>query len=1069
MAPPSRRHVKPPISRRYLALRHGRQVLKSLRTNGDNDEPKKDHLPSGYAQLYSCDNPGVKAGPHVVQVTQTIAEYKNDPSTITRTTDQKFTALGPKFAIPQDGVYSMFPPSGHTGRPEVLPHLVTNDATLPWERQVRFKKPTDEMDINDTLNTVPWMACLVFTKDELALSDTELKGDNSFFKDTTIKDTAAQNETMGFDMPLPDILKLDKEQAVRPFTTIADATETKTSVIFLRPNLFNNLFATYDSGGKIIPSNEADISRYKYLAHVRRLNTKGMADADAYDEDEILDREFGIVVSHRAGPMTITEPTQAFVHIVSLEEIEDISFPVTPASDPSKSKRVAMISLHSWTYMCLPANSINVADAFERIGNSCGMLRPILPPVNIADDSDVQNRLMQRVKDGYSMIRYRVPTGEYTVAFNRSPLVPTVVPKYDWNLCSNSGSSLQILDQKLGIMDLTYSAAWNLGKTLAMADQAYATALSRTRKQIIQIAGSEAQQKVLRLAGINFKPKMEIIASLGSSVSALNDFSEMSGAINMASRWMKQKHVANPDLSYHSEEMALFMDEELLKAAYLVASSTDLNPKLPYAAPYDEHNTPFSADWVVVLKFLCDLLYLIRVPHNYLLTDASHLPQETVRMFHIDPNWMDALIDGALSIGNFVDRRRDRVRDAIKQAFNRYLETPNSELGYPPPVPRYGFYMRSILVAMFPDLRVTMDPIADGNGTPSLVRHEIVDRGVMLGLFNHEPNGISLKSITFTQPAHQLSFTAARNLLISEIQVYYKRLYTVVDPDDPKRNEAIARIKQTRSEESEDKRAQLFIWGSPNTDDVRTLNVKLFAQDLYDTLTSDMNKVHDGWFKEDCPSAAAMAYQLNDPCWQLKIEVPEHAAVEPFTLSHRFPKSLPPITPQECNALVPLRSDPHLTFTDRREAPPLKLQGSLPRYRRLIPAEIYRQVEERPLLLSTPNTPSSPAEIIYTPLSPSFTEINFSGSDLGDDFVYVTAGPPEFKYRVAPASKPKADRIDMLPDEQDLVFSIVYQNFAFDYELSSVTISIPMAHPTKPSLTKCFATCAATAEHQEGG
>ncbi|KAK6499504.1 hypothetical protein TWF506_004134 [Arthrobotrys conoides] len=1062
MVAPPRRHCKPVSSRRYLALRHGRRILKSLKTSNspdDTPEPPKDPLPSGYAQLYSSDNPGIKAGPHVVQITQTIAEIHNDPSTITRSTSQKFTALGPKFALPADGIYSVFPPQGHTGRPEVLPHLVTNDATLPWERQVRFKKPTDDMDVKDTLNTVPWIACLVFTKDEIALSDAELKGDLSFFKDTSVKDTVSPNETLGYEMPLADILKLDKNQVARPFTTIAGGTETTTNLIFLKPELFNNLFSTYDKDGEIVRSAEPDISRYKYFAHVRRLNTQGMADADAYDEDEILDREFGIVVSHRAGPLTIVEPTQVFVHIVSLEEVEDISpFPVPGPADSVSSKRVAMVSLHSWTYMCLPANSLNVADAFERVGKSCGMLRPIVPAPSTSDEDDMKSRLLERINDGYSMIRHRVQTGETTVAFNRSPLTPTVVPKYDWDLCSTSGSSLLILDQRLGIMDITYSAAWNLGKTLAMADHAYSSALSRTRKQILQIATPAAQLKVLNLAGIDIKSKTDIIAEMGESISILNDFSDSFGAMSMAYRWQKHQPPKTPDLSYHSEEMGLFLDEELLKAAYLVASSTDPNPKLPYIPPYDEHNTPYSADWVVILKFLCDLIYLIKIPHNYLLTDASHLPQETVRMFYIDPNWIDALLDGALSIGNLVDRRRDRVRDAIKMAFNRYLETPNSELGYPPPVPRYGFYMRSILVAMFPDLKVTMEPQADAEGTPTLIRHEIVDKGVMLGFFNHEPDpdGLKLKSITFTQPAHQLSFTAARNLFVSDIQVYYKRIYTVVDPDDKARNEPIAKIRQSRTDPAGDSRARLFIWG-PGSDSVRTLNTKPFAQDLYDTLTTSMNQLHENWFTEVCPSSAMMAYQLNDPCWQLKIEIPEKPAVLPFTLSHTFPPEFPIVTLQRPGPPVPLESAPHLTFEDRASAPPLKLSSGLPRFKRLIPSEIYNTTEELPVLISAPGTPSSPAEMILTPTSPSFSEIEFLTAESStDDFIFVAAGPPEFKYRVAPASTPKATTIPMLPEEQDLIFSIVYQSSAFDYELSSVTITIPMSHPTKPSLTKAY-------------
>ena len=52
------------------------------------------------------------------------------------------------------------------------------------------------------------------------------------------------------------------------------------------------------------------------------------------------------------------------------------------------------------------------------------------------------------------------------------------------------------------------------------------------------------------------------------------------------------------------------------------------------------------------LKEYADELRLLKgVPLTYLLTDASELPEESIRFFHLDINWTDALLDGAFSIG----------------------------------------------------------------------------------------------------------------------------------------------------------------------------------------------------------------------------------------------------------------------------------------------------------------------------------------------------------------------------------------------------------------------------------
>ncbi len=59
-------------------------------------------------------------------------------------------------------------------------------------------------------------------------------------------------------------------------------------------------------------------------------------------------------------------------------------------------------------------------------------------------------------------------------------------------------------------------------------------------------------------------------------------------------------------------------------------------------------NIPFFSDsgrWLGKLK----LLY--GVPINYLVPDEKMLPKESIRFFYLDINWIDALLDGAFSIG----------------------------------------------------------------------------------------------------------------------------------------------------------------------------------------------------------------------------------------------------------------------------------------------------------------------------------------------------------------------------------------------------------------------------------
>lgn len=54
---------------------------------------------------------------------------------------------------------------------------------------------------------------------------------------------------------------------------------------------------------------------------------------------------------------------------------------------------------------------------------------------------------------------------------------------------------------------------------------------------------------------------------------------------------------------------------------------------------------PDLVDWLTKLK----LLY--GIPFNYLVPDEQLLPMETLRFFQLDTDWINALTDGALSIG----------------------------------------------------------------------------------------------------------------------------------------------------------------------------------------------------------------------------------------------------------------------------------------------------------------------------------------------------------------------------------------------------------------------------------
>lgn len=165
------------------------------------------------------------------------------------------------------------------------------------------------------------------------------------------------------------------------------------------------------------------------------------------------------------------------------------------------------------------------------------------------------------------------------------------------------------------------------------------------------------------------------------------------------------------------------------------------------------------------LKAYADELRLLKgVPLTYLLTDAADLPEESIRFFHLDLNWTDALLDGAFSIGRVCARDALWDKAALKEAGEdrHYADMPRIKrmhinhrehvlkgdaAGGAPEDYRLvsGFLMRSRLVGGKKGLHLYGYDRAGApkdlmdNGTPlPVLRMETIADNVLLALFHGE-------------------------------------------------------------------------------------------------------------------------------------------------------------------------------------------------------------------------------------------------------------------------------------------------------------------------------------------
>ena len=912
-------------SHRRLTHRRAREILSGVQRD----------VGPGEVRFYSFYSPSLQGGLHQVEVKQSISappaktsEDRKRREDAIPAESQYFYVVASKFSLPVGCIDSVFPAPGTSAEVRVLPHVTFKDPHLPWERKAQYNRKDDSDNDDDAKKTLrrmtPWVALLVFTVEELTLPPDTL---NTALAAMPAEVERKQSETLSVRMRAIDTVQLNNNTVVTNtigFDAEGDAREENDAVdvVFLPQRVFNSLFIDSEA------PNALNTARYKYLAHVRQIATDGMAvaDVDPGSHEALL----SIVLSHRTPFIGSPVPTTTVVHLVSLDMQPGLTLPFR-----ANTSHIAMLSLHSWTYTCLPSDKdISAAARLKQLGSNLNILKPQMPDApDPKKPTDIQDLVEKRQKDGYTLVRHRTVTGEETAVMLRGPLTPTFVKhplRSDFAMQSNFGSDLQILDPDLSLMDITYASAWQLGRTLGMGDEAFAAALTRLRNAIHTQALVNAKRDVHAAMGM-YRSRGETAHQMIGLVRGLNDLNKslcQRSSLNTVmaiDRWnndngMTEEVATNGivDLSRHSPHISTRIGAHADAAAASFALAMD-------GTLYNEHNVPSNTDSAHVFSWVIDKVHLADVPVQYFLPDPSFLPEETLRLFFIDENWTDALIDGALSLANHwsAEPAADEDRAAIKQAINTRLNTPDPKLGHMQ-MPKYGFLLRSQLLVQFPDLTVEVrystthnsrtgdkgDPIPAP--APILVQKRIA-ADCMYCLFDCTPP--ELKGITFTLPPHQQCFTVGESLVSDSLVVGFRKIYTDsngVTRDDRRRPLGEETYRPTDA-------SPTFDWNS------RTLQVKQFAQLQFDKLRTELGDK----FADTKSTSALLALQLNDPIYQLDLGDLTKAA--PSGSNGLFQLSMPGREHREAPALAPLseRPTPPARSLARPRPPSPRLEAAL--------------------------------------------------------------------------------------------------------------------------------------------
>ena len=751
---------------------------------------------------------------------------------------QKFAVIAPQFSLDPKVINSYYPPDGHQDEGKILPHIVFSDPHVPWYRPAGTADwmlgPTDTGNPKDALkhsqkgrNIVPWIALMVFKADDLRVSTTEASALN--LDKIKAGKRAASNLDGQAGQPVEEnVYNESKQPASGAFAmNVGDYLSTITSRVYYdagynhNPEDLTELKTSSERTSIIFPiksdvqkifnakNDLKGIQAQKLQAHVRQLNTLGFPDAGVEGNGY-----YSVVVSSMTGDLTTTAPTTHIVHLVSIEHLDST---LTDTSSSmwltNNSDRIGMVSLFSWTYHCIP-EAVNFEVMMTHLGEYAQPLRPpkeqmeALSKQSHGNDVSAQTagKLFKRLNAGYTLARWRAPSGEESIAFNRGPLIPVLGPEVPcvdtstsnaaWPPLSMSGRDYMIFDKSMGMHDATYASAWSLGKLVGISDSVFNAALMRFRSSVWNLSTSNLRKTVNNVDDWSKVLNDSINGVEKGQNLALGDFSGVPSRINKPANIPLALPVDHPS-------MADALASEIHSSVSKSASTPDgglFNGFLLDSAS--------NSDWEVVYHWIYDCLYLSHIPAHVLFPEPSHLKsytpdpvptgqsklqQEALRFFHIDHAWLDCFIDGALSCANHVEPQYDNIRLKIKQIFNNVLSNNIGKLDKTPPVPRYGFVIRSAAVKATPDIKLIVrcwkrvplkspspdnkfEWVTDPNYDP-LVRHTKLDEYTILSLLDCIPEQISY--IELAQPAHQQRFAFGVDIVHDE----NTHLVTKIEPE----------------------------------------------------------------------------------------------------------------------------------------------------------------------------------------------------------------------------------------------------------------------------------------------
>lgn len=418
----------------------------------------------GDIQFFDAIEPPLLSGSYTLSATQKIEGVVNENGSTPAPyiTNKDFSVQGPQFSIGNTVVHTQYPAPlaiGNYGND--LPNVVLTDMSLPWSR------PIDPLNVEENPN-VPWMGLLTIYPDEMQPDATEINATNKVLgpKSVTVRDLVTPgNNTLG---PALDV------------NNIGISPDTKVTVVDIDFTTFQN----------IAPK----LEELPFLAHGRAVNTDGKVmlgmEGDGY---------FSLLIGNRL-PKSGTPGVPAVnnIFLVSFEGFSSYLRGGSPA--PTGIDKIRLVLLNAWNFKATAEGGsfLNLINNLCNVGGG-GVQLMQMPGAN-TDIADPTAKMALQI--GYTALQNNMRAGETATSWYRGPLVPSPTIRVDFpapagNTYLYSDNAIHY-DPNTGIFNHSYSAAWQIGRLLALSDGSFANGFFDWRNAYINNVNRQAAQSTIQ-------------------------------------------------------------------------------------------------------------------------------------------------------------------------------------------------------------------------------------------------------------------------------------------------------------------------------------------------------------------------------------------------------------------------------------------------------------------------------------------------------------------------------------------------------------------------------------------